>query len=238
MSKLTAMTAINQALQNTRLHTAKIWNPFTSIAEGPTANFSAPPGTDHKVPQLIADAKTFANATRGEKINFAGAAKNHGLLDKELEWNALTSPIFEQLRARLKTGYLKRGAESLGEFTSSVCTGFACAVLGHLALHNDLLDQGSVVELVNYDGLQGGHAFVVVNRAGTANDVDSWGPQCYTIDPWYARHRTTAPGSNPVKDMTPGSAFSDPQFNTFLKDADSRSVQVTFTHADLIQAFS
>jgi hypothetical protein len=238
MSKITAMTAINQSLQNTPLRNAGVWNPFPSIAEGATAAFSAAPGTDPKVPQVIPDTKTFANATRNEKITFAASAKHNGLLDKDLEWDALSSPVFEQLRTRLKIEYLKRGDESIGNFPSGVCTMFACAVLGHLARNHNLLDPGSVVELFKYEGDQGGHAFTVVNRQGTPDDVDSWGPQCYAVDPWYARHRSTAPGSNTVKDMTAGTAFFDQGFVAFLKDAKSRTAQVTFTHMDLIQALS
>ncbi|MEV4164630.1 hypothetical protein [Nonomuraea dietziae] len=238
MSKLTAMTAINQSLQSTSLSSARVWNPFHSLAEGPTAAFSARPDLDPQVPQVIADAKTFANASRNEKITFAAAAKHSGLLDKELEWSALTAQVFEQLRTQLKIDYLKRGDESIKNFSSGVCTMFACAVLGHLARNHNLLDPGSVVELFKYEGDQGGHAFIVVNRQGTPDDVDSWGPQCYVIDPWYARHRITAPGTNAVKDMTAGTAFHDPAFVAFLKDANSRAVQVTFPHMQLIQAFS
>jgi hypothetical protein len=131
-----------------------------------------------------------------------------------------------------------RAGVSIKDFPSGVCTMFACAALGHLARNPDLLDPGSVVELFKYEGDQGGHAFIVVNRAGTPDDVDSWGPQCYVIDPWYARHRITPPGTNAVKDMTAGTAFHDPAFVAFLKDANSRAVQVTFPHMQLIQAFS
>ncbi|GAA0384604.1 hypothetical protein Acor_47710 [Acrocarpospora corrugata] len=237
MAKLTAMTNINNALQNSALHTAKVWNAFHSIAEGPTAAFKADPGTDPKVPELIPDSKTFMALSRNEKITFASSAKHNGLLDKDLEWTDLTAPIFGQLRNRLKTDYLKRGDESIANFPSGLCTMFACAVLGFLARNHHLLDNGSVVELFNYQGEQGGHAFVVVNRAGTENDVDSWGAACYTIDPWYARHRLNAPGSNAVKDMTAGTNYSDLAFNQFLKDANSRKVHVTFTHLDLINTF-
>ncbi|MEV7965827.1 hypothetical protein AB0O34_07565 [Sphaerisporangium sp. NPDC088356] len=238
MSKITAMTAINQSLQNTALSSARVWNPFHTLAEGPTNVFSANPGWSPMVPEVIPDAKTFANAGRGEKITYSGLAKQAGLLDKDLEWTDLTSPVFERLRGKLKIDYLKRGAESIKNFPSGVCTMFACAVLGHLAVNNNLLDNGSVVELFKYEGDQGGHAFIVVNRMGAANDVDSWGAECYTIDPWYARHRINAPGSNPVKDMTAGTNFSDPLFNTFLKDANSRTAMVTFTHLELIQALT
>ncbi|GAA2698203.1 hypothetical protein [Nonomuraea recticatena] len=238
MPKLTAMTAVNQSLQSTSLSRARIWNPFPSLAEGSTATFSAPPELSPKVPEVIEDSRVFGTASRNEKIAAAAAAKNCGLLDGQLEWSTLTAPVFEQLRTRLKIDYLKHGAESIKDFSSGVCTMFACAALGHLARNHNLLDPGSVVELFKYDGGQGGHAFIVVNRAGTPDDVDSWGPQCYVIDPWYARHRITAPGTNAVKDMTAGTAFHDPAFVAFLKDANSRAVQVTFPHMQLIQAFS
>jgi len=238
VSKITAMTNINDALQHTSLNSAKIWNAFPSLAEGPTNGFSAKPEIDPKVPQLIPDAKTFADLSLNDKINFSGLAKNNKLLSHDEEREALTPLIFEQLRTRMKINYLKHGDESIKNFHSGVCTMFACVTLGYLARHPDLLEQGSVVELFNYTATQGGHAFVVVNRAGTAGDVDSWGNRCYTIDAWYARHRLTPPGSNPVKDMTGGTRFSNQAFNDFLKDAASRTVFVTFSHQDLIQAFN
>ncbi|WP_214108956.1 hypothetical protein [Acrocarpospora catenulata] len=237
MSKLTAMTGINEALKNTALATARVWNPFPSIADRPTSQFSSPPGNDPKVPEFIPDSQRFDNLKSLEKRSFAASAKHCGLMNEDQEWNDLTATIFEQLRARLKSDYLKRGAESLGNFPSGVCTMFACAVLGFLARNHNLLDEGSVVELFKYDGTQGGHAFVVVNRAGTANQVNTWGAECYTIDPWYARHRGNPPGSNPVKDMTTGTDFSDATFNQFLEEATSRTAQVTFSHQDLIKAF-
>jgi hypothetical protein len=219
MAKLAAMTSINQGLLNTPLRKANVWNPFPSLAEGATVEFSASPGQDPMVPETIPDGKMFGNATRTEKITFVAAAKHNSLLDKDAELHELTSAVFERLRSKLKADYLKRGDESIKNFPSGVCTMFACAILGYLARNNNLLDPGSVVELFKYDGEQGGHAFVVVNRAGQADCVDKWGAQCYTIDPWYARHKITPPGSNPVKDMTAGTDFYDSNFNDFLKDA-------------------
>ncbi|MEV6868014.1 hypothetical protein AB0M44_44410 [Streptosporangium subroseum] len=238
-TKTVVMDRINDALLMTPLAKARVWNPFTSIAEGNTSGFSAPPTqAAPSVPEPITDSKKFDTIKLTEKPSILRSAKSIKFLKEEEGWDQMTSDRFDQLKVASKKGYVDTGIRLMG-FKAGVCTMFTCAAIGFLAKNSELLDAGSVVELFQYVDGMSGHAFAVVDRAsgGTANDVATWGTACYVIDPWYARHRLTQPGNNPVKDIdgTQGSPFYEAGYIGFLNGAKARISQVTFTQAELRQ---
>jgi hypothetical protein len=238
-TKVAVMARINDELLMTPLAKALVWNPFTSVAEGDPSGFSAPPTqTAPSVPELINDSKNFDMIKQTEKPSILRSAKSIKFLKEEEDWGQMTPDRFDQLKAAIKKGYVVTGIGLMG-FKAGVCTMFTCAAIGFLARKPELLGTGSVVELFKYVHGMSGHAFAVVDRApgSTADDVATWGADCYVIDPWYARHRLTQPGSNPVKDIdgTQGSPFYDAGYIAFLKGAKSRISQVAFTQAELRQ---
>jgi hypothetical protein len=239
-TKLAVMTRVNAALLQTDLNTAQVWNPFTSITEGgDPSGFLGTPGTDPRVPQVIDDTTTFTSLSTIKKSTWQATARHNSLISKDAGPEAFDEPVFERLRLALKLSYLQRGAESVRKFPGGNCTMFTCAAIGFLAENLGLLAPGTRIELFRYTDGQSGHAFAVVDRVpGDANVTAGWGATCYVIDPWYARHRLQAPGTNPVKDMTAGTAFYDQAYVKFLNDAKSRISQVTFTYDELRDAFS
>ncbi|WP_371783602.1 hypothetical protein [Streptosporangium subroseum] len=238
-TKAVVMARINGALLGTPLAEARVLNPFASIAEGNISGFSAPSTqAAPSVPEPISDSKNFGMVKTTEKAGILISAKSIKFLKETDDWSQMTSDRFDELKVAGKKGYVVTGIELMG-FKAGMCTMFTCAAIGFLAKNSELLGAGSVVELFKYVDGMSGHAFAVVDRAlgGTANDVATWGAACYVIDPWYARHRLTQPGSNPVKDIdgTQGSPFYEPGYIAFLSAAKSRISQVAFTQAQLRQ---
>lgn len=232
-AKISAMAAINEGLLLTPLATAKVWNPSKSITEPMTPSFSGSPGLVG-VPEFVADKVTFAAPGR-QKQNLVLLAKKAGLIDSEANWAQMTSEVVEELRVRAKKAYVTYGRELLKTMKGGVCTMFTCAAIGWVAENAESLPDDAVVELFAHVDSGAGHGFAVVdrNRMGNADKVDEWGDLCFVVDPWFARHRRTPPGTDHVKNLVVNDPFHLAAYVDFLKEPKARVSQLTFTKAEL-----
>jgi hypothetical protein len=231
-AKQQRMAAVHQAIGNTTMPTAKVWNAWKRLLEDgvdiKTLEAVAKVGT---VPNIIPDGRQFA-AIKPVQLSRLGAEAG---LD-----GPVTANTFGQAKLTLKNKYVRAGRAQYSTLDSGNCTLFACCVIGMLADQPRLLGPGVKVELVNIVDTTGGggHAFVVVGRAdGDINTLKSYGPDCFFIDVWYARQQLTDPGIRAVKDIvvhdSANNPFWDLNFFAFMDDENTFTVLLTFTSDEL-----
>jgi hypothetical protein len=146
------------------------------------------------------------------------------------------SPADVVKNPRLYAGYGRRVlADYLGQGSDKklkgvppllVCYDFSGVVIGALrsaqALRLAAANPGITRLELFHAGIEkeSDHAFVVVNRSPVSSptDLKTWGDDAFIIDAWYAAQRDTAEkaGSCPVKDITSGSEFFDPDYLKWL----------------------
>lgn len=229
--KAQRMTAVQEAIAKTAMPAARLWNPWPSVLEPGVniATLKAAAGGG-KVTEIIPDSVTIDQIPGVRRILLGTVAKLGGKLD---------AGNIGEARNRLKKQYVQTGMANYADLASGNCTLFACCVIGMLAHQPAILGPGVKVELFNLDDGDGnGHAYVVVGRAGAdVAQPESYGPDCFFIDQWYARHRATPPGVIPVKDpaAVPDSTFSDPEFFKFIFSAAAIRPMLAFTSDQLPQ---
>ncbi|WP_147269010.1 hypothetical protein [Sphaerisporangium album] len=231
-SKQDRMTAVQTAINKTKMTTALVWNPWPGVMEqGVTTEAIKSPAKSGQVPEIIGEGQTLGDFMSPVLISFGSTLGLGG---------PVTQNTFDEARKRAKARYVTMGRTFYKEFASGNCTLFACAIIGMLSEQPKLLGPGVKVELLNLLNTEGGggHAYVVVGRAaGDVNDVDTYGPDCFFVDQWYARQQGTQPGVQGVKDATPGNGvnpFWDATFDRFIREATTR-VMLTFTSDELPQ---
>jgi hypothetical protein len=227
--KAQRMIAVREAIAKTAMPAAGLWNPWPSIVEtGVSIDKLKAAAGGGKVPEVIPDGVTIDQIPTVRRILLGGVAKLGG---------AVTGDNIGEARSRLAKLYVQTGMANYAGLASGNCTLFACCVIGMLARQPAVLGPGVKVELFNLDDGDGnGHAYVVVGRAGA--DVakpEGYGPDCFFIDQWYARHRATQPGVIPVKDpaATQDSTFHDPEFFQFIFSAAAIRPVLAFTSDQL-----
>ncbi|GII78070.1 hypothetical protein Sru01_30520 [Sphaerisporangium rufum] len=230
-AKQTRMSAVQAAITNTKMAGAKLWNAWPQLIETGVkqAERSAPAGGGN-VPEIIPDGRSFDQIKKVHLRTLGDAAGLGG---------PVTAGNLAEARRRLRDQYVAAGRANYKGLLGGNCTLFACCVIGMLADQPDLLGKGVKVEVLNLLDTTGGsgHAYVVVGRAdGDVKDIKTYGPDCFFVDQWYARHRGTEPGVLAVKDATPGekgNRFWDFDFYAFIDDATIPALRLAFTSDEL-----
>ncbi|WP_449064534.1 hypothetical protein [Planomonospora algeriensis] len=231
--KQVRMAAVQAALDQTPMTTARLWNPWPQVVDD-SLDIKAlqAPARRGEVPDIIADGTTFATLKPVHRAPLGQAAGLDG---------PVTEATFDQARAELKRRYVAAGRAKYRTLTDGNCTLLACCVIGMLADRPELLGPGVTVELVNIVDTTGGHghAYVVIGRAsGDVGKIGGYGPECFFVDPWYARQQAAPPGTRAVKDATSiygdgTSPFWDLDFIAFIDDDTTPVVRLTFTSDEL-----
>ncbi|MCW2882030.1 MAG: hypothetical protein JWQ95_6130 [Sphaerisporangium sp.] len=231
--KQVRMSAVQAAIAKTKMATAKLWNPWPQVlgddVDIRTLKVAAGGGS---VPEIIPDGQRFSEL---KAVHLARMGTEAGLGEP------VTEATFSEAREKLRHKYVATGRANYRGLVSANCTLFACCVIGMLADQPKLLGSGVKVELLNFLDTTGGggHAYVVVGRAeGDVKKIGSYGPDCFFIDQWYARHQSSALGARGVKDATPGqesNPFWDLDFYAFMDDETFPVVKLTFTSDDLLK---
>jgi hypothetical protein len=214
--KVAAMTALQQALAETRIATAKVWNPWAEVCETgiDRTEIQGTPGLT-AAPQTIPEDQTFASFTGAQKRVYAGRMRQ---LAKDFELE-LTEDTLATAKLLMKTEYLQWGRANWKGFAGGNCTAFAGVTAGFLAENMKLVPSGATVEQFNLSEGGQGHAFLVIGRdpSSKPGTPATWGDKCFIVDQWYARQRVSAPGKYAVKDSVGSTSdFSDEAFWKFL----------------------
>ncbi|GAA4200853.1 hypothetical protein GCM10022252_54690 [Streptosporangium oxazolinicum] len=225
------MAAVQAAIAKTKMTTAKLWNPWPDVVDDTVdiKTLKAVAGGGN-VPEIIPDGRRFSDL-KPTHLTTLGTEAGLG--------GPVTQGTFDEARQKIKSKYVATGRANYRELANANCTLFACCVIGMLAAQPKLLGSGVKVELLNLLDTTGGggHAYVVVGRAeGDVGDIETYGPDCFFIDQWYARHKSGTPGVQGVKDAIPGESpnpFWDPGFHTFVSEGTSPAVKLTFTSDEL-----
>lgn len=212
--KLALMDAVQSLIGQSRVATAKLWNPYRELTEVDMKTITAPPG-NVTLPATIPDTITsIGSLGRVERRKF-------GLEKAESDAaTTMSEAEFQAERERRRRAYVRWGKEQVQGFFSGNCSWFAAVTLGLLGSGEGLraLPADAVVELFGFSASDG-HAFLVVNRRrGDLDNPASWGPDAFAVDQWFARQRAEAPGRYAVKDVTGkvGDKYFDAAFNTFI----------------------
>lgn len=231
-AKQLRMAAVQEALKRTKMVTAKVWNPWPDgVADKDVdlAAITAPVGSS-SVPEVLPDNQVFSELKRAQLISLGAAAGLGG---------AVTAENLAEAKKALRKKYVQVGRANYRSLESANCTLFACCVIGMLADQPNLLGRDVKVELLNLPDLGGGgHAYVVVGRAdGDYKNLKTYGQDCFVIDIWYARQQSKAPGTSPVKDLSPDSdsPFWDLNFYAFLDDGYNFLHKYTFVSQELAE---
>ncbi|MEU9889706.1 hypothetical protein [Sphaerisporangium sp. NPDC051011] len=230
-SKNDQMSAVHIAINKTKMATAKVWNPWTSVCEsGVNIDSIKTAAGGGQVPEIIRDEQTISDI---KPVVLRSLGSDLGFNEP------VNQSTFEEARKRARNKYVSVGRANYRSLASGNCTLFACCVIGMLAAQPALLGPGVKVELLNLVDTEGGsgHAYVVVGRAeGDVKDIGGYGPDCFFIDQWYARQRRTDPGIRGVKDATQGvegNPFWDPAFVPFISHNTTPRLMLTFTSDEL-----
>lgn len=234
LSKIEVMRKLQDALSETAIVKAKIWNPWDDACEE---------GIDLKEiqgkPELTAAPTTIPeDATfQGLKLVTKSAyVARYRELSKSMDVD-LTAQTFDGAKILLKTGYLQWGRSNWRVVTGGNCTYLAGVTIGFLSDNSKLVPEGATVEQFNLLARGEGHAFVVIGRdpQSTPAILATWGDKCFIVDQWYARQRVTSPGIFAVKDLTEGSPFYDPAFLKFIREGGTISRGPAFSYLELTQ---
>lgn len=229
-AKTQQMTAIQKMITGTGMATAKLWNAYPRIVEQgiDLRSIEAPAtSTSVTVTEVLPDGQPFDRISKKRLIAAKYALSLPGFV---------TAENVADVRQRLRHRYVNTGAVNYIRLPSGNCTLFACCVIGMLAANPGLGgNPGPRVELFNvFDGVSDSHNFVVVGRTGTdLDDLASYGPGCFFIDQWYARHRATKPGTQGVKDPASNGTFSDQAFFDFIFSYTYKTSVLSFTWDEL-----
>ena len=234
LSKAEVMRKLQEALSETAIVKAKIWNPWDDACEE---------GIDLKEVQGVANL-TAAPTTIPEDTRFgdlklvtkAAYVARYRELSKSMDVN-LTAETFDSARLLLKTGYLQWGRANWRGVTGGNCTYFAGVTIGFLSDNSKLVPEGATVEQFNLLARGEGHAFVVIGRdpQSTSATLATWGKRCFIVDQWYARQRRTSPGIFAVKDLEQDSPFYDAAFLKFIREGGTISRGPAFSYQELTQ---
>ena len=216
VAKLTSMQQINNAIIQTPIATAKVWNLWPTCCE-PGLNTLLIKGTPDltAAPVTIPEDATFAGLKFPAKTSFLARYRQLRQSNDVM----LSAETFEDARLVMKTDYLNWGRTNWRSIKGGNCTYFAGVTIGWLSDNIGLVPAGATVEQFDMTESGQGHAFVVVDRdpASTPGNPATWGLWCFVVDMWYARQRLTAPGTSPAKDLNdPTSVLYLANFVQFL----------------------